>query len=181
VNPLALIGWWREIAMLLLVAALGIQSYKLLGAQGELAVHEERIEAEKRYQAAVALQNLKNKERTDEEYSTALRRARALSLRVEPAPAIQPGTLTPPASGDDAAFCLDRERAAEELTGFVERHAGRLSALIAAVSRRHAERLAGNAVAGEEVAAAYRACRAFAVGLPSADRPKVEDRPSAGS
>ena len=34
-NPLTLLAWWREILIGLLVLGIGIQSYRLQGAQGE--------------------------------------------------------------------------------------------------------------------------------------------------
>src|SRR5690606_7387995 len=33
-NPLALLAWWREILIVLLLAAAGLQSYRLQGEQG---------------------------------------------------------------------------------------------------------------------------------------------------
>jgi hypothetical protein len=156
---LSLLAWWREILIGLLVLAIGVQSYRLQGAQAErdiLAVEKtERIRRDAMREAT----NLRNRERTDEEYSAARRRAGAVVVRLN-----GPGIRAPEikaVSGNESSVCFDRGRFVEALTGWVQRDAARLAELLAGIR----ERLTDDARAGEEVAAAYRACRAFTLSL----------------
>lgn len=158
--------YWKLALFALLLAALGAQSYRLQGAQGELAVLAEREAAQLRAQQLRALHNLRNKERTDEEYAAAQRRAAAVVVRVEPTGVTS--APTPAVGGDGATVCFDRGRLNEELAGWVERHARRLTAALAAAAQLGNRRFTDVARESEGVAAAYRACRSFAVNLEDA-------------
>lgn len=156
---IAVLSWWREILIGLLVLAIGIQSYRLQGAQGErdiLALEKtERLRRDAMREAT----NLRNRERTDEEYSAARRRASSVVVRHD-GPGIRAPQIKAP-GGDESTLCFDRGRLAEALAGWVQRDAARLTELLRGVGERSTE----HARAGEEVAAAYRACRAFTLSL----------------
>lgn len=160
-NPLPLLGWWKEILIGLLVLAIGVQSYRLQGAKGELAVFHEREAAQKREQAFRELQAIKNKERTDAQYDADLRRARAAGVRDSGAPVVadKPAVTL---GGDEPTVCFERGRLERELAEW----AGRAAAGLGAVAGRNAERLGGDAQSGEAVSAAYRACQAFVLSQP---------------
>jgi hypothetical protein len=133
-----------------LVLALGIQSYRLQGAQGEVQVLRVEAKARQERDALRELQNLKNKERTDEEHLAARRRASTSVVRVD-GPGIKPKpTVESSTGGPDPIACFDRGKLNQELAGLIE---------------RHAERLSGIAREGEGVASDYRACKAWAVGV----------------
>lgn len=159
-NPYVLGG--IGIAFAVCLGALGVQSYRLQGVRGTLSVLQTQVKARDTADAKQALVNQRNKERTDEEYIAARRRA-ALA-RVSVKPAAEP-IVAATGSGDDATACFDRGRLNNELTGFFGRVAERLSAI---------------AESGEEVAAAYRACRAWALeagGRSAAPAPGVASPP----
>jgi hypothetical protein len=160
INPLALLGWWREILIGLLLIALGLQSYRLLGAQGArdlLAL--EKTERARRDGMRDAT-NLRNRERTNEEYAAARGRAAAVVVRHD-GPGIVAPAIKPAAGADEPTICFERGRLVEALTGWVQRDATRLAEL----SRGLRERSTDDARAGEEVAAAYRACRGYTLSL----------------
>lgn len=142
-NPYVLGG--IGIAFAVCLGALGVQSYRLQGVQGTLSVLQTQVKARDAADAKQALANQRNKERTDEEYRNAKHRAALARVSVkstaEPIPAA-------PGSGDQPTVSFDRGQLNAELAGFTE---------------RLAERLSGIAVAGEKVAAAYRACRVWAL------------------
>lgn len=137
---------WRYV-LLALVVALGVQSYRLQGAQAErdlLALEkQERLARDQR----AALAAMKNKERTDEEYAAARRRATAVVVRSgNAAGGIRRYTPPAPPGRDDATVCFSRDVLEREIASLAERMAGRATDL---------------ARAGEDLGAAYRACRAF--------------------
>jgi hypothetical protein len=145
-----LLSNWKVLVVGLLVLALGIQSYRLQGAQGEVRVLTVEAKARSDRDALRELQNLKNKERTDEEHLAARRRASTSVVRVD-GPGIKPKpTVESSTGGPDPIACFDRGKLNEELAGYLG---------------RHAERLSGIAREGEGVAADFRACRAWAVGV----------------
>lgn len=155
-NPLALLGWWKEILIVLLVAAIGVQSYRLQGAKSERDILAlEKTERARRDGMRDAT-NQRNRERTNEEYAAARSRARAVVVRNE-GPGIVAPQVKPTDSGDGSAWCFDRGRIAEALTGWVQRDASRLAELLRGIRERSSD----DARAGEEVAAAYRSCRAY--------------------
>jgi hypothetical protein len=65
-------------------------------------------------------------------------------------PGIRPRETVPSQSGPDPIACFDRGKLNQELAGLLE---------------RAAERLSGIAREGEGVAADFRACKAWAVGV----------------
>lgn len=148
-----------------LLIALGVQTYRLHTAQGErdlLAL--EKTERTKR-DAMRDASNIRNRERTDEEDAAAHRRAAVVVVRGKPA-GINPGKPVNVATGgDEPIACFDRGRLNAELAGWVERHAGALSAALAATAQLGDQRFTGVARTGEGVAADYRACRAWALNL----------------
>jgi hypothetical protein len=144
-----LLSNWKLVLVGLLVLALGIQSYRLQGAQGEVQVLQAEAKARQDRDALRELQNLKNKERTDEEHLAARRRASTSVVRVD-GPGIKPRETVPTNGGPDPIACFDRGKLNQELAGLIE---------------RHAERLSGIAREGEGVAADFRACKAWAVGV----------------
>jgi hypothetical protein len=144
-----LLSNWKLVLLGVLVLALGIQSYRLQGAQGEVQVLTVEAKARQERDALRELQNLKNKERTDEEYLAARKRALNSVVRVD-GPGIKPRETVPSQSGPDPIACFDRGKLNEELAGLYE---------------RLSQRLTGIAREGEGVAADYRACQAWAVGL----------------
>jgi hypothetical protein len=156
---LSILAWWREILIGILVLAIGVQSYRLQGAKAErdiLALEKtERLRRDAMREAT----NLRNRERTDEEYAAARRRAGAVVVRVN-GPGIRAPQI-PAGSSDEGSICLDGRSLAEELSGWVQRDGERLGKLL----ERIRQRSTGNAQAGEEVSAAYRACRAFTLSL----------------
>lgn len=130
------------------MVAVGVQSYRLQGTQAERDILTLEKTERARRDAMRDVANMKNKERTDAEYATAKRRAALARVRLD-GPGIRPATELA-GGGDERIACFDRGRLNEELAGFVERHAGRLSAV------------AGE---GEGLAAALRACRAWALNV----------------
>jgi hypothetical protein len=145
-----LLSNWKLVLLGVLVLALGIQSYRLQGAQGEVQVLTVEARARQERDALRELQNLKNKERTDEEHAAARKRASNSVVRVD-GPGIKPKpTVESSTGGPDPIACFDRGKLNEELAGYLG---------------RHAERLSGIAREGEGVAADFRACRAWAVGV----------------
>jgi hypothetical protein len=160
----ALILHWKLIVIALLCAALGVQSYRLQGAQGRIVVFEEREAAQLRDKARRDAANFRNKERTDEEDRAARKRAGSVVVRAEPSTRIAVGTLVP-RSRDAAAECISRGDVDRVVADFEREHAAGLDAVIAAVSQRHAAEATHVARDAEGVAAAYRACRGFTLGL----------------
>jgi hypothetical protein len=136
--------------VLLVVIVLGLLSWRLAVVTGQRNVLVAEAKAREERDALRELQNLKNKERTDEEHLAARRRAATSVVRVD-GPGIRPReTVQPSGSGNDPIACFDRGKLNEELAGLIE---------------RAAERLSGIAREGEGVAADYRACQAWALGL----------------
>lgn len=149
-NPLALLAWWREILIVLLLAAAGIQSYRLQGEQGAhketraaYTLYKTKVEAAATaaQQEADAVGEAEALAKLEADYEHQRKVARlerdAASLRarlrdelarrdlVPAAPAASPG------GGDvgAGAVCFSRERLAEGLRGSLERAAGRFAAL----------------------------------------------------
>src|SRR4051812_28748382 len=109
-TPLALLGWWKEILIALLLVAIGLQSYRLQGAQAERDILALEKTERARRDAMRDTQNVKNKERTDEETTAARRRAAAVVVRSKPA-GIDPGKPVDVAGGSDESIaCFDRGR-----------------------------------------------------------------------
>jgi hypothetical protein len=135
--------------VLLVVIVLGLLSWRLAVVTGQRNVLVAEAKAREERDALRELQNLKNKERTDEEHASARRRASTSVVRVD-GPGIKPRETVPSQSGPDPIACFDRGKLNQELAGLIE---------------RAAERLSGIAREGEGVAADYRACQAWAVGL----------------
>lgn len=173
-NPLMLLGWWREILIALLVAAVGVQSYRLLSAEGERDILVvEKTERERR-DAMRDSQNAKNRERTDEETTAARKRAAVVVVRGDPGgTGIKPGQPFVAGGGNSPVACFDRGRLDQELAGWVERHARSISTALSAVARIGDSRFTEVAREGEGVAADYRACRAYTMNL-------VKGEPGAG-
>jgi hypothetical protein len=135
--------------ILAVVIAFGLLSWRLAVVTGQRDVLQVEAKARQDRDALRELQNLKNKERTDEEHASARRRAASSVVRVD-GPGIKPKpTVESSTSGNDPIACFDRGKLNEELAGYF----GRL-----------AERLSGIAREGEGLAADYRACQAWAVG-----------------
>jgi hypothetical protein len=135
--------------VLLVVIVLGLLSWRLAVVTGQRNVLVAEAKAREERDALRELQNLKNKERTDEEHASARRRASTSVVRVD-GPGIKPRETVPSQSGPDPIACFDRGKLNQELAGLIE---------------RAAERLSGIAREGEGVAADYRACQAWALGL----------------
>jgi hypothetical protein len=135
--------------ILIAVIAFGILSWRLAVVTGQRDVLQVEAKARQDRDALRELQNLKNKERTDEEHLAARRRASTSVVRVD-GPGIKPRETVPTNGGPDPIACFDRRKLNEELAGLIE---------------RHAERLSGIAREGEGVAADFRACKAWAVGV----------------
>jgi hypothetical protein len=135
--------------VLLVVIVLGVLSWRLAVVTGQRDVLVVEAKAREERDALRELQNLKNRERTNEEHASARKRAGASVVRVD-GPGIKPrDTVQPANGGNDPIACFDRRKLNEELANFLG---------------RHAERLSGIAREGEGVAADYRACRAWALG-----------------
>lgn len=136
----------------LVLAAAGVQTYRLQGAQNQIALMEQdkenARENEKHRQLALAA----NTQRTNNEDRAARARAASSIVRVESTPGTT-GTAPVAGGGDQSTVCYDRGKLDKELAGFAE---------------RLAERLTRVAKQGEEVAAAYRGCRVWAEGLTTA-------------
>ena len=142
--------YWYVLVIAGLLMALGMQSYRLQGAQGERDLLALEKTKRQRRDALRDSANAKNKERTDEEHASARRRAATSVVRVD-GPGIKPReTVEPAGSGNDPIACFDRGKLNQELAGFLG---------------RHAERLSGIAREGEGVAADFRACKAWALSL----------------
>lgn len=176
-NPLAILNLlWEYKALIvlgLLVSALGVQTYRLRGAELDLVAmtgKRDLLALEKteraRRDGMRDMQNLKNRERTNEEYAAALRRAAAVVVRGEPAGGVVPGAgIKLAAGGDPATGCIDRGRLDAELAGWVEWHAAGLNNLLARISRRGDEAFTRTAREGEGLAASYRGCRVYTLNL----------------
>lgn len=142
---------WTRIGlgvMLVLAVALGVQSYRLQGAQGKIALFEAADTARVRAAAIAALHALKNKERTDAQYTLDLAAAHARGVRVgSDRQFVKPA---PTGGSEGELACFDAGELDRELAAWAGRLAGRLS---------------GSARAAEEVAAAFRSCKAWALNL----------------
>lgn len=146
-----LLANWRLIGFLAVLGALGVQSYRLLGTQDEFKLYKQEQEAqehERQQEDArrVAFDRF-NQRKSDEDYRAALARIPAAGVRVDPVhreavPAAAPGV------SEESTVCFDRGVLNREIAGYFERLAARLS---------------GIAREGEEVAAAYRSCRGWAL------------------
>lgn len=170
-------GFWREGLIALLVVACLVQESRVRGAKvkvaelaGKVAVLEQRAKDAATAQALRELHNLKNKERTDAQYFADLARAGAAVVRLDkPARGITvAGPVAAPGRGDEPTVCFDRGRLAAELNGFLDRAAERANAVLADVVRLEQDRSTRIARAGEGLAAAYRGCRVFAIGIDGA-------------
>jgi hypothetical protein len=180
-NPLQLLGWWKEILIAALVVAIGVQSYRLQGTQAERDILVVEKTERARRDAMRETQNVKNKERTDEETTAARGRAAVVVVRGKPAgTGIKPGKpIDIAASGDDAIVCFDRRRLNAELAGWLERHVAGLNAAFSATAELGNGRFTTIAREGEGVAADYRACRAWALNLVDGP-PLVSSAPGVG-
>jgi hypothetical protein len=134
--------------ILIVVIAFGLLSWRLAVVTGQRDVLQVEAKAREERDALRELQNLKNRERTNEEYAAATKRAVNSRVRVE-GPGIRPRE-TVAGSGDQTIACFDRGKLNEELAGLYE---------------RLSQRLTGIAQSGEGVSAAFRSCQAWAVGL----------------
>src|SRR3954467_9835346 len=139
---------WRLAVVLALIAALGVQSYRLLGVQSardKLALEKaERITRD----AMRETQNVKNKERTDEEFLAARGRARTVVVR-QPAEGISgPAKVELAGSSDESTTCFGGRELSAAVTDWAKRAGERFDVVL----QRNAERLSDVAQAGEEVA-----------------------------
>jgi hypothetical protein len=165
---------WRLAALVLIVAALGVQTYRLQGVRAARdALVLEKVERVKR-DAMREAQNLKNRERTDEEYAAAIRRAKSAGVLPQSTARISTEQPELAPGGDSSTLCFDRGTLNDELAGYAQRAAARLTDIIADVSQRDAERLSAINIEGEEVSAAYRACRAYVLNLAGSAPGKAE-------
>lgn len=144
---------WRLIGFLAVLGALGVQSYRLQGTQGEYRSYKLEAEAQEKERqtevARTAAFDRFNKRRTDETYRADLARiARGGLLK----PSDQSTAEIAPATGggDQAAVCFGRRELNSELSGFAQRERDRL------------EELLGTSL---KVLAAYRACKSWADAL----------------
>lgn len=154
---------WKWFVMGALIAALGVQSYRLQGTQGELVLLQQWKANLERDQARRDASNLRNKERTDEEHAAAQRRAAASVVRAKSV-AIVAAKPAPDAGGDhQSAGCVSRREIDRVVDEFAEEHARELAALASELSRQHAEEATRAAVEFEKLAASYRSCRVFAI------------------
>lgn len=156
-----LLAWWKEIAIAVLVLALGVIYHLWTVADDRVDFLEAQIKARQDRDELRLSANRKNKERTDAEYLAARGRAGTVVVRDE-APRIRaPRKIELAPGGDNGTICFERGRLLEAVTGWVQRDGARLAEL----SRAIRERSTDDARAGEDLAAAYRACRAWALNL----------------
>lgn len=157
-----LVTWWREIAIAVLVALLALQTQHVSIVKEKLKVETTLREAREKRDSMRLAQRKQAKRTADEEYKGS--RGRAGSVRVRnDSTGIKPGDVRGlPGSNNESTICFERGKLVEELTGWAERDATRLSAIL----ERQRERSTGVARQGEEVAAAYRSCRTFTLNLP---------------
>lgn len=154
---------WKIILLTTLVLMWGIQTYRLQGAKGQIALYEYQQAQQKSNQAKQELANLRNKERTDEEYASAKRRAATVIVRSKPRTII--ASQAPSTGGNNQpSGCVTRGEIDRTLTEFAREHAAGLTAIYADFSQRHAVEATAAVQQLESLAAAYRACRAFAIG-----------------
>lgn len=146
-NPYLILGVAG--AFVVVSAIAGVQSYRLQGAHGEIKLFQAADKERVRAAAVKAGHDLKNKERTDAQYALDVRAARAAGVR---AATPTGGFLKPAAAGspDPEIVCFGAGELDRELGEWAARVAGRLS---------------GVAQQAEEVAAAYRACKAWGLSL----------------
>lgn len=147
---------WRLVGFTLVLAFAGVQSYRLQSAQGQIALY--KLEEKNRQEVAAreALHQLRNKERTDAQLRNDLRAAHAAGVRL----GVKQGEFVHPraaGSADSEVACYDLRELNTELGGWAERVVERFRAV---------------AQQAEEVAAAYRACRDYALDLSEFPEPQ---------
>lgn len=146
-NPYLILGVAG--AFVAVSAIAGVQSYRLQGAQGTIALLELEKSEQVKDQLEQAAANQRNKERTDAQYKLDMAAARTVGVRVgSDRQFVKPA---PTGGSETELACFSADELNRELTAW----AGRV-----------AERFSGAAIAAEEVAAAYRSCKAWALSLP---------------
>lgn len=144
---------WRLVLFLLVLGALGVQSYRLQGTQAAYTLYKAEQEAQEKERVTEGARQVAfdkfNKRKTDEAYRAALARIPVNGVRDDKheQPFAQART---PGGGDEPTYCGTGADINRELSEF---------------SRRHAERLGILASASAKVAAAYEACKSYALGL----------------
>lgn len=149
-NPYAILA--VVCAFFALASVAGIQTYRLQGAQNQIALMEQDKENARENEKHRQLALSANTRRTNEEDRAARARAASAVVRVEPTPGTT-GTAPVTGGGDQSTVCFDRRKFDAALAGLGEQ--------LSEVARR-----------SEEVAAAYRGCRAWAEGLTTARAPR---------
>lgn len=139
----------RTIVLILgiLAVSVGIQTYRIQGLRAERDQLQLADTERRRRDAMRDVQAIKNRERTNEEHAAARKRAARVVVRGNAAPGIK--FVPAPAAGvreQPNTVCFDRDVLERELAALADRMAGRATEL---------------ARAGEDLAAAFRACRAF--------------------
>lgn len=164
--------YWKLALIAALVSALGVQTLRMSWKQelvvrleGELAVFKEREAAQLRAQALRDLHNARNRERADEEYRSSSARAGAVRVRVDAGAAIAAGIPAYAGGGDQPAACVGRGELERWIADVAGRNAGRLTEILRGAAERLGSGATEPARAAESVAAAYRACRGYALGL----------------
>lgn len=159
-NPYAILA--IVVAFGLVLAAAGVQTYRLQGSQNTVALMEQDKEQAAENERLRVKQNVRLKERIDEDDRAARARAAASIVRVEPAPG-QTGISAPAGFGQEPAVCFDGRKLDQELAGYHERLAARLT---------------GIAQSSESVAAAFRSCKGWALDLSGVPASDPSERPA---
>jgi hypothetical protein len=130
--------------------------------QGKVRVFEEREAAQLRDQARRNLHNVKAKERADENFAAARKRAARLVVRAKPAPIVADRKTFDAGSGEKSSACVVRGELERNLAEFAQWHGAELARITARVSQLDAAEVTRNARTGEIVTAAFRTCRDYA-------------------
>lgn len=150
---MSILAWWREILIIALLGACGVQSYRLLGTQGEFAVYKTERESQDRENARESAMTASfdkfNERRSNEELHAA--RAAATSASLRP-PAIPSFAADPSQAGvgNGSTVCADVGELDQAFSGFARRELERREKLLRV---------------SLEILAYWRSCRAWADGV----------------
>ncbi len=154
-----LLSQWKLIAIAILACMILFMRERINNYQNQLdAIDKQR--------KAYALQVEKDVARTNSQYVADLKRARSSRVGVPNRGTITSQGLTPPPGSDqNATVCFTGGEFYTELSGISQRNAERLTEITAGIAERAGRRLSTIAQQQEELAAAYRGCKAFGEGL----------------
>lgn len=160
-----LFAWWREILIAVLVVMVLFQRERLNTKAAELDAWEIKAEAQQKDFDRRTKANQANKERTDADLAAAHKRIATLELRVKPGTPTVASKESFAAGNYKGPACINGRELYVGLGEVARRAADRASDLAAEAAKRAGSGPTRLAREVEQLAAAYRACQAYSLGL----------------